>query len=90
MTYVCESLNRKKGEMSQQWGCEEVEDNCIQDKDTYHMRVFDNGENSENGNNSDNSENGNNGDNGFFFYAYGRTNKIYISSILRYSLAAVC
>ena len=41
------------------------------------MRVFDNGENSENGNNSDNSENGNNGDNGFFFYAYGRTNKIY-------------
>ena len=33
MTYVCESLNRKKGEI-------EVEDNCTKDKHTYHMRVF--------------------------------------------------
>ena len=92
--------------MSQQWGCEEVEDNCIQDKDTYHMRVFHNGDRWKQRKREQQRQTtettGNNGDNGFFFYAYGRTNKIYFfdSSIKRsyeqdiflrfFDLAAVC
>ena len=28
---------KKKCQVSQQWGSEEVEDNCIKDKHTYHI-----------------------------------------------------
>ena len=39
--YVKSLTERKeKCQVSQQWGSEEVEDNCIKDKHTYHMRVF--------------------------------------------------